>query len=196
MIYFIDEFLPPQIYDLSSQELTLDSFEKMTVGDKDFHVKFASKAFQKNVIARVEQREGRKIKNILSFFRVSTDEVDTDWRIHSDLNINGQRPDRAVVLFMSPLPEDSQKNFHLSGTALWKHKEHGYKLPQTTTDDKFDEVLLNDANDLTKWELNTVIGHRENRLISYPSEYFHSKFPDRSWPEGRMIYVMFYRHGE
>ena len=59
MIYFIDEFLPPQVYDLSSKELTLDSFEKMTVGDKDFHVKFASKAFQKNVIARIEQINNR-----------------------------------------------------------------------------------------------------------------------------------------
>ena len=191
MIYFIDEFLPPQVYDISSKELTLDSFEKMTVGDKDFHVKFASKAFQNNVIARIEQREGRKIKNILSFFRVSTDEIDTDWRIHSDLKINGQQPDRAVVLFMSPKSTPSSM---IHGTAFWEHNEYGHKLPDATNEE-FDRLLLEDANDIDMWKLNSVIGHKENRLISYPANYFHSKYPRASWPEGRMIYVMFYRHG-
>ena len=46
--------------------------------------------------------EVREIENILSFFRVSTNELDTSWRIHSDLNINGQKPDRALVLYLSP----------------------------------------------------------------------------------------------
>ena len=190
MIYFIDEFLPPEIYNLSSQELTLDSFEKMTVGDKDFHVRFASSEFQKNVIYRIEQREGRKIKNILSFFRVSTDELDTDWRIHSDLKINGQQPDRAVVLFMSPSPAAALIN----GTAFWEHNEYGYKLPDATNEE-FDRLLSEDANNIEMWKLNSVIGHKENRLISYPANYFHSKYPRTSWPEGRVIYVMFYSHG-
>ena len=42
--------------------------------------------------------EGKPLENILSFFRVSTDELDNTWRIHSDLNIDGQKPDRAAVL--------------------------------------------------------------------------------------------------
>ena len=133
----------------------------------------------------------KDLLNILGFFRTSTDVLDTDWRIHSDLNINGQKPDRAIVFFMSPRAEETQE---LAGTALWEHVDYGHMLPSDTTNEKFDEVLLRDANDLTKWKLNTVIGHKENRCISYPSSYFHSKFPNRSWAEGRIVFVMFYSY--
>jgi hypothetical protein len=56
-------------------------------------------------------------------------------------------------------------------------------------------MLSEESNDLSRWELNTVIGHRENRLISYPSSYFHSKYPNKGWEEGRIVFVMFYSHG-
>ena len=67
-------------------------------------------------------------------------------------------------------------------------------LPQST-DKEFDRMLSQESNDLSRWELNTVIGHRENRLISYPSSYFHSKYPNKGWEEGRIVFVMFYSHG-
>ena len=191
MIYFVDDFLPEDVYSLASKNLLSSPFEAMVVGDKTFHVKFPSKDFQKNVTSRIENMEGKTIKNILGFFRTSTDVLDTDWRIHSDLNINGQKPDRAVVLFMSPKPDEAGQ---LSGTALWEHVDYGHTLPTDTSDQEFDEVLIGDSNDLSKWKLNTVIGHRENRIISYPSAYFHSKFPDKSWEAGRIVFVMFYKH--
>ena len=55
-------------------------------------------------------------------------------------------------------------------------------------------MLKEDANDETKWKLNTIIGYKDNRLLSYPCNYFHSKYPNTSWKEGRQVYVMFYKY--
>ena len=54
-------------------------------------------------------------------------------------------------------------------------------------------MLLEEANNLEMWELNSVIGYNQNRAISWPANYFHSKYPDKSWKEGRDIFVMFYK---
>ena len=54
-------------------------------------------------------------------------------------------------------------------------------------------MLEEDANNLDKWKLNTVLGYKQNRLISYPANYFHSKYPNESWEKGRQVFVMFYK---
>ena len=43
------------------------------------------------------------------------------------------------------------------------------------------------------WTLNSVIGYEQNRAISYPANYFHSKYPNKSWKSGREVFVMFYK---
>jgi hypothetical protein len=191
MIYFADDFLSKQWYESTVEELSSNEFEEVVVGDRSFYVQPPSEAFNEIVSSKISLLEGAPVKNILSFFRVATNLLDTDWDIHSDLKINGQQPNRAIVLFMSP----SQSESELSGTAFWTHKEHGYKLSNNTSNEEYDKVLQRDSNDKDKWELNTVIGHKENRLISYPSSYFHSKYPNKSWEDGRVVFVMFYSHG-
>ena len=44
---------------------------------------------------------------------------------------------------------------------------------------------------LTKWNLKSVIGYKPNRLISYPCNYFHSKYPNEF--KNRIVFVMFYK---
>ena len=51
-------------------------------------------------------------------------------------------------------------------------------------------MLREDANDLDKWKLESVITHRKNRLVSYPCDYFHSKYPDKA--KDRTVLVAFY----
>ena len=190
MIYFVDEFLSKQWYDATRDQLTENEFEEFITGDKTFYVQAPSDGFNELVASKISRLEGRPVRNILSFFRVATDVLDTDWRIHSDQKINGQQPDRAVVLFMSP----SHSDIELNGTAFWEHETYGHVMPMVDNDE-FDRMLMEDANDTCRWKLNTVIGHRENRLISYPSSYFHSKYPNRGWKSGRIVFVMFYSHG-
>ena len=57
----------------------------------------------------------------------------------------------------------------------------------------FDGMLLNDSNDLSKWDLQSVVGYKINRAVCYPCNYFHSKYPNVGWSGGRMVYVMFYK---
>ena len=114
--------------------------------------------------------------------------LDTDWRIHSDGIIQGQKPDRALVLYISP-----RKINELHGTALWQHKTYGKSLPDNVTDIEFDRMIAQEAENLDMWTLNSVIGYEQNRAISYPASYFHSKYPNKSWKSGREVFVMFYK---
>ena len=167
----------------------LVNFKEFDAGDKKFWIMNSTQDFDSWMVNKISQIENKKINNILSFFRIATDELDTDWRIHCDSIINNQQPTRAIVLYMSdPGLEE------LNGTALWEHKDHGYSLDNSElTSKKYDDLLLNHSNVLDNWKLNTVIGYRKNRLISYPSNYFHSKYPNKCWEQGRKIYVMFYK---
>jgi hypothetical protein len=101
--------------------------------------------------------------------------------------IENQLPDRAAVLYISP-----NTLSHLNGTAFWEHEKHGDTFPMTGTVEKFNDMLANDANDQSKWTLKSVIGHKENRLVSYPCNYFHSKYPNE-FEESRIIFVIFYK---
>lgn len=188
MIYTQDNFIENDLFDIVTGYLGRGEFNKITAGEKDFYVQESIESFDSYVLDKLSLLEGRELENILSFFRVSTDELDNTWRIHSDLNINGQRPDRAAVIYMSPRKSDK-----LNGTAFWEHDVYGKELPPNTTDDEYDKMIRIDSEQLDKWRLSSVVGYDQNRLLSYPSSYFHSKYPNKSWDSGRQVYVIFYK---
>ena len=184
MIYILDNFLPHNLFNALKE---IKDFEEIKTPGKSFWISKLPEEFQNFVTNKISSIEGKEIKNILCFLREAKQNQDTDWRIHCDQKINGEQPDRAIVLFMSPSKSENE----LNGTAFWKHESYGYTLP-SSSNEEFDRMLVEDANNKDKWELNTVIGHKENRLISYPSSYFHSKYPNQSWEDGRVVFVMFY----
>ena len=188
MIYFIDDFLPSYILDETIKDLSSQDYEEFKTPGKSFWIQLPSQSFLNYVINRLEDLENNKIENILGFFRVSNDMLDTNWRIHSDLNIEGQKPDKALVLYISP-----RKINELHGTALWDHKIYGKSLPNNTTNEEFDRMITKESENLDMWTLNSVIGYKQNRAISYPANYFHSKYPNKSWKSGREVFVMFYK---
>ena len=187
MIYIEDNFLDEFTFENTLEHLEDNEFKKVTAGEKDFWCQFSNDDFDDYVISKIETLENKNIKNIFSFFRVSTNEIDNDWRIHADTIIMGEKPNRAIVLYLS---DSFKKDLH--GTAFWEHTEMGETMPVDISDEEFDKILLRDSNDLDKWNLKSVVGYRPNRLISYPCNYFHSKYPNESWNEGRVVYVMFY----
>lgn len=189
MIYIIDDFIDKTFYNLGLSYLNGTAFEKQVVGGKDFYTVDAPESFVSYVIQKLQQTEHRKLKPILAFFRESTDELDVSWRIHSDLKIKGEQPDRAIVLYMSPREKEE-----LHGTALWEHQIYGRELPPDTSDEEYDRMISVDAENLDMWRLSSVVGYEPNRLVSYPSSYFHSKYPNVSWKDGRKIFVMFYKY--
>lgn len=188
MINIVDDFLDKDIYEAIYEKLISNDFNEIKAGDKSFWVQLSDPEFDEMIINKISEIENIKRRNVFSFFRVATDKIDTDWRIHSDSIINGERPDRAMVLYLSP---SSMKGLH--GTALWNHKELGDHMAEDISFEKYDGVLLSDSNNLEKWDLQSVIGYKVNRGVSYPCNYFHSKYPNEGWEEGRMVYVIFYK---
>tara|TARA_R100001463_G_scaffold59186_4_gene111482 strand:+ start:679 stop:1254 length:576 start_codon:yes stop_codon:yes gene_type:complete len=188
MIYFIDDFLEKDLFKGITEKLNNDEYVEHKTPGKSFWVQESSNDFNSYVLQKLEEIEGNKLENILGFFRISNDVVDTNWRIHSDLNIQGEQPDRALVLYMSP-----REINELHGTALWRHKVYGKSLPKQTTNEEFDRMIVKEAENLDMWTIDSIIGYEENRAISYPAHYFHSKYPNKSWKKGRQVFVMFYK---
>ena len=188
MIYIIDDFIEAKLFEETTKQLNTNKFVEFIAGNKSFYIQKPNSVFNSYVLSKLKSVEGCDLENILSFFRVSTDKLDTTWRIHSDLNIEGQKPDRAVVMYMSPREREE-----LHGTALWEHKIYGKKLPKDTTNEEYNRMITTEAENLDMWKLSSVIGYEQNRLISYPANYFHSKYPNKSWEKGRQVFVMFYK---
>ena len=191
MIYFIDDFLPEYILKETIKDLSSKDYEEFKTPGKSFYIQMPSASFLNYVTGSLGTIENKIVENILGFFRVSNDILDTNWRIHSDLKIEGQQPDRALVLYISPRIINE-----LHGTALWEHKIYGKSLPDNTTDEEFDRLITKESENLDAWTLNSVIGYKQNRAISYPANYFHSKYPNKSWKSGREVFVMFYKTKE
>lgn len=97
------------------------------------------------------------------------------------------KPDRAIVFYIS-----ENKTKELNGTAFWKHKKYGDSFKDSFSLEEFNRLISQESNDLDKWELNSVVGHKKNRLLSYPCDYFHSKYP-KEFEESRIVFVMFYK---
>lgn len=184
MIYIKDDFLDNNT--LLSIENDKSEFEKVDKPGKSFWVKLPSKEFIDEVCLKLSIVEGYDIKPILSFFREAKKDQDNDWRLHNDSIIEGQQPDRAIVIYVS---DDNYRG--LNGTAFWEHKLYGDNLKEVS-EERHNEILIEDSNDLDKWTLKSIIGHKKNRLISYPCNYFHSKYPNE-FIESRRVFVMFYK---
>ena len=97
MIYFIDNFLPDYIFKETKDQLDSRNYWELATPGKSFYIQEASHTFINHVCGSLSTIEDNIVEPILSFFRISNDVLDTNWRIHSDLNIEGQKPDRAVV---------------------------------------------------------------------------------------------------
>ncbi len=182
MIYIIDNFLPDNIFNALKQ---VEDFKEFKTPGKSFWVSKLPKEFQNFVTKKISKIEGKQIENILCFLREAKQNQDTEWRIHNDTIIENQKPDRALVLYIN-----SQED-KLNGTAFWEHENYGENYIESNSDE-FDRMLIEDANDKSKWKLKSIIGYKENRLLSYPCNYFHSKYPNK-FKKSRRVLVMFYK---
>jgi len=173
MIYIIDDFLSKKTFEIVRNNK--EDFKEVKTPGKSFWVKEPSAEFIAHFEDRLEEIEGKEVMSIMAFFRD-----------HNDTTINNQQPDRALVLYIKS-PDDE-----LNGTALWEHKKYGETFTEPDNPEEFNRLLKEDANDKSKWNLKSVIGFKPNRLISYPCEYFHSKYPNE-FKGSRIVFVMFYK---
>lgn len=185
LVYFKDNFLDNNLID----EVLSDKsdFQKVDTPGKSFWVKLPSARFLNEVRSKIEDLEQKEIEVVFSFFREAKEGQDDELRIHNDSIINEQQPDRAGVLYIS----EDNRNF-INGTAFWKHKKYGDTFDNSSDIEEFNRLIIEDSNDIEKWELKSIIGHKKNRFLSYPCNYFHSKFP-REFREPRIVFVIFYK---
>ena len=188
MIYFVDNFLDKQLFNFVLKDL--NSFKKVNTPDKSFWVIEPSKNFIKYMVQRLSIQENKKIINCFSFFREAKKNQDNDWRIHNDSysGVYKEKPDRALVLYMS-----NNITKKLNGTAFWSHHLYGNQFPKNKGVEEANRMLKEDANDISKWQLKTIIEGKKNRLLSYPCSYFHSKYPNE-FKKSRKVFVMFYKY--
>ena len=184
MIYIKDDFLDINLINLLHSNK--DEFQEIKTPGKSFWVKEVPTAIMRIIKSEIEELEGHVIDPILGFMRQAKEGQDHDWRIHNDSIIEGQKPDRACVLYISDEQEDG-----LNGTAFWEHWKHGEKFEDIFIEEQ-NRLLKEDSNEPKKWRLKSVIGHKKNRLISYPCNYFHSKYPNE-FLNSRKVFVMFYK---
>jgi len=184
MIYIIDDFLSKKTFKIIKDGA--NDFKEVKTPSKSFWVKEPSAELIAHFEDRLEEIEGKEVMSILAFFREAKEGQDNEWRIHNDTIIQGQQPDRALVFYIkSPSSE-------LNGTALWEHKKYGDIFTKPDNVEEFNRLLKEDINNKNKWILKSIIGAKPNRLISYPCNYFHSKYPNE-FKESRVVLVMFYK---
>lgn len=137
---------------------------------------------------------GAPITPRLSCFRLNlAGELPHSW-VHSD-DICAQF---ASVLYLN-LPAQCK-----GGTAFWKHSALGMdRLPKPAeleargmNPGAFYTLMSREWKVLESWERVGFVGMQWNRFLTYPTSYFHSRFPFEgfgSGPEdGRLIWVCFY----
>ena len=124
---------------------------------------------------------------IFSFIRKAHNDFDYENRIHADGMINGQNTSLASVLYV-----DVEGEITPSGTAFWKHHKHGVKFKKFN-EKEFNRLLNEDAEDLSKWTKTDFIEAKNNNLLVYDANLFHSKFPNKIEQGERIVLVTFYK---
>lgn len=133
---------------------------------------------------------GRPIKIHMQAFRNGHKDTTLHVNIHAD-NVITQW---AAVYYLN-LPDQCH-----GGTAFWSMKETGWdKMPTQEIMDASGHDLEWVKDQWSKpeaWQLDSIAGMKFNRLIFYPTFYFHSRYPLQGWGEGaedgRLVWVCFF----
>jgi len=189
--FIIDEVLPKQDFNNFKNFSQTTTYQTVENNGKKFYVAYPPAELSNLLQKKIEEVYNKKIKVILSFVRMATEFIDTDWNIHADLKVSTlEDPSHGAVFYLT-------ENFnHLNGTALWSHKQYGHCAENFSTE-KIKQFSKDSSNDIDEWEINSIIGGIENRLISYPAKYFHSKYPKEMWgatqKDCRLVVAFFYK---
>lgn len=175
-----DNFLPEELFKQLQYHCSKHDFRIVEVGAKLFSILETPL----EIIDLIQEKEHDLI---LTFIREAHDGFDNDFRIHADGIINGKKCDVAKVFYINNLEGVTE-----NGTAFWKHHIHGVELPKDVTNEEFDRLLTEDANNLDLWEQIDFVAAKPNRMLTYKSNNFHSKYPSNIKEGIRIVLVAFY----
>lgn len=129
------------------------------------------------LVEEVERTIGRKLSTVGTGFRLCYGGETPQSFVHADMAYGTI----SAVLYLT-LPDHCQ-----GGTAFWKHKFTGKES---------NDGLIQDWKDPDMWEQTRLVDMKFNRLVVYPSDRFHSRWPQEAFgtgPEnGRLTAVGFF----
>ena len=125
---------------------------------------------------------------ILSFIRESYDGFDNSLNIHADNRLNGIKIAKASVLYIN-----NPKGVTENGTAFYSHEYYGLELPDDVSDEEHDRLLVEDANNPSKWQKVVSTLNVRNRYLEYNANLFHSKYPANIDNGKRVVMVSFFK---
>lgn len=169
---FDDVLLNPDAYRAEALKQTFQTF--------DFgHVKFHGIA-----PTGLESEMCQTIRNkfpwafpTLTFFRKSPAGQEEPHFIHTDVDMG----DWSALLYLNPKPEQGD------GTSFWTHKTGA--VASLIPHERSEEGRISEG-----WTMRELIGGAYNRMVVFPSSYFHSRAIYGNWGEGddaRLVQVVF-----
>lgn len=134
-------------------------------------------------------RLGWKVSPQMEYFRLGTNKDSATTHIHVDSSCARY----AAVWYLSEAPKGIT-----AGTAFWRHNETG--LDRVTIEHRKDASLMEkfdaDGSKEEMWSLVGISGQKFNRVSVYPSDLFHSRYPQNAWGEsaddGRIVFTCFF----
>jgi hypothetical protein len=175
------DFLPKNVFIKLQNYCYENEFKIIKTIDKDFCL-LETPDFMYPYLERTNK------ELIMTFIKKSNLFFDTELRIHADGLINNQKSDTAAVLYIN-----AKENITRNGTEFFSHHKYKHSLPDNVTDEEFDRLLIEDSKDKCKWCRTNVVYSEPNKLISYDSNMFHSKFPQVIEEGDRIALVAFYK---
>jgi len=118
------------------------------------------------------------LKPELSFFRKSPKGQTEPHFIHSDIDMG----EWSAILYLNQNPPDGD------GTAFWTHLATG------TIGSLIPHERSTEGQDPANFEMRRIVPARFNRLLMFPSSYFHSRALHENWgtgEEARLTQVTF-----
>lgn len=180
MILVQDNFLPEEIFESLHKYSKESEYKVIQAGEKGFLTIPTPEEY-----LQYFQVEGHRL--FLSFIRKAHKDFDTDLRIHADNIILNNKTVLASVMYLNKDDEEITEN----GTAFYEHINFGQKL--TNENEKyFDEIITKQSNNPNYWKEKDYVSSKENRLLLYSADYFHSKKPAKIKTGERIVLVNFY----
>ena len=163
-------------------------FLSVKVGGESFYIAQVPPLFRDQLIRAVSEILGEDtLSHALIVGRCSTATIDSEMRVHSDYDMTCTH---AWVWYGTDPPDDSSGEY---GTALYDHVELGPQFSGTR--ETHNCLLRNESDDPTRWTVRQVLPMRKNRMVVYPADLFHSRYPHAGWGtsqrDGRITIVGF-----
>lgn len=167
-VLVFDDVLPdPDTYRAAALART---FETVDVGAQFHGIAFCGD--EPTIPAWIAARFG--LPSVLSFFRQSPEgQIEPNF-IHTDCDMG----EWTAILYLMPNPPAGD------GTTFWRHRPTGQiaTLTGATSEDNLAEVLA--WRDVGQWEPWQTVAARFNRLVVFPSTYYHSRALEANYGAG------------